>query len=362
MAAAHPLVSVIIAARNESRWIAPAIRSVIDQTHRELEIIVVDDGSTDGTADIAEGCSDTRLRVIRRPPTGACAARNAGLAMASGQLIQMLDGDDLLAPDKIALQVDRWRTEGDDKVYFGPYARFSQHPQAGFIDPQPNWTDMSGHDWLVSCWLHGGMMAPNGWLTPAPLIRAAGPWDETVLQNQDGEYFSRVLLASAGVRFCHDALAYYRIGSKESISRRRDYAARRSRFIATRAVARRLLASPEADDETRRACAIAFEELMFVNWVSFPELADLARAEMEACGGASGSMPYRGTLFRSASRLIGWQLACHIKHLAGREGSLPKPPDPRAGGDVRKSRFRFSGAAPRDGTTHRRQGSRGTGP
>ena len=362
LAAANPLVSVVIAARDEARWIESTIRSVTDQTHRELEIIVIDDGSTDGTADIAEACGDSRLRVVRQPPRGACAARNAGLSLASGQLIQMLDGDDLLAPHKIGRQVARWKIEGDRHVYCGPYTRFSSNPRHGSRDPKPNWTDMSGHDWLVSCWLHGGMMAPHGWLTPAPLIRAAGPWDETVLQNQDGEYFSRVLLASDGVRFCPNAISHYRIGCKDSISRRRDYAARRSRFHATCLVARRLLESPEANADTRRACAIAMEELMLVNWVEHPEIAALARIEMDACGGASWTLPYRSPLFRWTSRLIGRPLACNFQHLISCETKRWRQPGPRRIDDVPESAPRFPGAESRDGTTHRRQGGSGTGP
>ena len=313
-----PLVSVVIPVRNEARWIARTLRSVFDQTHRELDVIVVDDGSSDATPDIVAQHGDSRLRLLRRPPVGACAARNAGLAVAGGTLIQMLDGDDLLDPDKIARQVARWREEGDEHVYFGPYQSFSIDPRFGRTAPAPNWRDMSGHDWLVSSWLHGGMMAPHGWLTPASLVRAAGPWDETLEQNQDGDFFSRVLLASSGVRFCADAISHYRVGVKHSISRRRDYAARQSQFRATEQMAQRLLAVDPAGATTRLACALAFEELMFGNWLPHPDIAEAARRQMLACGGTDGSMPYRSARFRRVARRIGWPLACRLQHVSGR--------------------------------------------
>lgn len=313
----NPLVSVVIACRNEASRIAETVRSVLAQRWRHLELIVVDDGSTDCTAAIVSTFEDPRLRLIRLPPSGACAARNIGLADARGELIQLLDGDDLLAPDKIAVQVERWRRDGDGFVYFGPYARFAHDPAYAVVQPQPHWADMSGHRWLVACWRDGGMMPPHSWLTPAALIRAAGPWDEALLQNQDGEFFSRVLLAADGVRYCPEALSYYRVGVKASISSRDDHAARRSRLEAVRMIAGRLQASPEADDDTRRACATAFEELMFVTWVRHPDLALEAQAAMLACGDRDRRMPYRGQLFRRAERLVGWRLACRLQHLLG---------------------------------------------
>ena len=323
-----PLVSVVVACRNEARRIAETIRSVLAQRWQDLELIVVDDGSTDCTAAIVSTFDDPRLRLIRLAPSGACAARNVGLAEARGALIQMLDGDDLLAPDKIAVQVERWRRDGDRQVYFGPYGRFAHDPAYAVVQPQPHWADMSGHRWLVACWRDGGMMPPHAWLTPAALIRAAGPWNEALLQNQDGEFFSRVLLASDGVRYCPAAMSHYRVGVKASISRRDDHAARRSRLQAVRLIADRLLAAPEADDDTRRACAAAFEELMFVTWVRHPDLALEAQAAMIACGGSDRLMPYRGQLFRRAERLVGWRLACRLQHLLGQvtAGLSDEPP------------------------------------
>lgn len=313
----NPLVSVVIACRNEGTRIAETIQSVLAQRWQHLEVIVVDDGSTDCTAAIVATFEDPRLRLIRLAPSGACAARNAGLRVARGDLIQMLDGDDLLAPEKIAVQVERWRTDGDTFVYFGPWTRFAHDPAYAVADPRPHWADMSGHRWLVDCWRDGAMMPPHAWLTPAALIRAAGPWNESLLQNQDGDFFSRVLLASGGVRFCPGALSHYRVGVKASISSRNDRAARRSRLDAVTMIADRLLAAPEADAETRAACATAFEELMFVTWVRYPDLAREARAAMRACGGTDHRMPYRGRLFRKTERLVGWRMACRLQHLLG---------------------------------------------
>ena len=308
MSSDTPLVSVVVACRNESQWIRATLESALAQTWTRIEVLVVDDGSTDDTAAIVESIRDPRLRLIRQPAKGACAARNIGLREARGALIQMLDGDDLIAPDKIRHQVERWRRDGDAKVYFGPYARFVWKPEDGRFEPQANWCDQSGHAWLVSAWSEGSMMAPHCWLTPAPLVRAAGEWDETLLQNQDGDWFSRVLLASSGVVFCPQALSYYRVSVKNSISRRTDRAARASRLQATLGIAERMLAVDDSP-RTRAACGNAIEELMFLTYPDFSDLSETARLRLKELGGSDGSQPFRGPLFKLASKLIGWRAA-----------------------------------------------------
>jgi glycosyltransferase involved in cell wall biosynthesis len=95
--AGAPLVSVIVPVFNSEQFIVPAIQSALRQTYRNLEVIVVDDGSTDQTAELiaAEAASDPRVRIIRQPNSGVAAARNRGVAAARGEFIAPLDADDL---------------------------------------------------------------------------------------------------------------------------------------------------------------------------------------------------------------------------------------------------------------------------
>lgn len=98
-ASTDPRVSVIIPAYNAETFIAATLRSASAQTVTSLEIIVVDDGSTDGTASIVERHDDARLRYVRQDNSGVSAARNAGLALARGDFVSFLDADDVLSPD-----------------------------------------------------------------------------------------------------------------------------------------------------------------------------------------------------------------------------------------------------------------------
>src|ERR1700741_4422028 len=102
----RPLVSILIPAFNASEYIADTIRSALAQSWPRKEIIVVDDGSTDATLPIARGFRSREVSVLTQPNQGAATARNTALSRCQGDVIQWLDADDLLAPDKIARQME----------------------------------------------------------------------------------------------------------------------------------------------------------------------------------------------------------------------------------------------------------------
>jgi glycosyltransferase involved in cell wall biosynthesis len=110
-----PLVSVIIPACNAATTLAETLASVRAQTHRNLEVVVVDDGSVDATAAIvaAAAAQDSRVRLVRQANAGVAAARNRGIAATSGAFVALLDADDLWARDKIARQVAALQAAGD---------------------------------------------------------------------------------------------------------------------------------------------------------------------------------------------------------------------------------------------------------
>ena len=100
----NPLVSVVIPVFNGERFLREAVRSVLDQQYAPLEIIIVDDGSTDGTATVARSLPAT-VRYLHQPNQGPAAARNRGIEQAQGGLIAFADADDLWPPAKLELQL-----------------------------------------------------------------------------------------------------------------------------------------------------------------------------------------------------------------------------------------------------------------
>ncbi len=102
---AAPRVSVVMGVRDGARWLAEAVDSVLGQTLADLELIVVDDGSTDATPDLLTRYRDPRLTVLRQPAGGLARALNRGLRLASAPLVARLDADDVALPERLARQV-----------------------------------------------------------------------------------------------------------------------------------------------------------------------------------------------------------------------------------------------------------------
>jgi glycosyltransferase involved in cell wall biosynthesis len=124
--ATPPKVTVVIAAYNAERFIRQTLDSVFAQSLREVELIVVDDGSTDGTPAILRGIDDRRLSVLRQANGGVSAARNAGLALARAPYIFFLDADDILVPDALQRMVATLDNNPDRVACFAHHIRITE--------------------------------------------------------------------------------------------------------------------------------------------------------------------------------------------------------------------------------------------
>ncbi len=218
-----PLVSIIIPAFNSEKYLGDTVRSALAQTWPNKEIIIVDDGSSDGTLAIANQFASRELKVLTQKNRGAASARNAGLAIAQGDFIQWLDADDLLAPDKISLQLADDLVGDQDLVHTCQYAKFHCYPETARKVSNALCHDLTAREWLLIAFSQGDWLGTATWLVNRKLTELSGPWDERLTPgvNDDGEYFSRVVSNSSGVKFHKKAQAYYRIGNPASLSRAR---------------------------------------------------------------------------------------------------------------------------------------------
>ena len=128
-----PRVSIIIPCFNAEAWVGAAIDSVLAQTWPETEVIAINDGSRDASLAEMRRFEGPRVRVLDQGNLGASAARNSGLRAASGEFIQFLDADDLLAPDKIATQMDLLNRSGDRAVATARWGRFEGDPSTATV-------------------------------------------------------------------------------------------------------------------------------------------------------------------------------------------------------------------------------------
>lgn len=309
-----PLVSIIIPAYNAGQWITDTLQSVLSQSHEHWEAIVVNDGSSDCTAERAASFGDSRIRLISQPNQGAAMARNRGFAESHGDYIQYLDADDLLAPDKIATQL-AYAESGKRTLFSGAWAHFSKDTQSAIFQADPVWQDSEPVDWLVLSMTGGGMMHPDCWLTPRQLIEDAGPWKEELSLHDDGEFFARVVLQASGIKFVEQAKVYYR-SVDQSLSRQRSEKAARSALDVCHHMRHSLL-HVEDSARTRNALACRYSQVAYEFVQSYPQISREALDAFLELSPKSKPM-HGGQFFQKLTRLLGFPSALKIRKLLNR--------------------------------------------
>lgn len=308
-----PSVSVIIPCHNSAPWIAATLESALGQTHSAIEVIVIDDGSQDGSDAIARRFASRGVRVVSQPNRGASAARNHGLRLAQGKYLQFLDADDLLTPEKIAAQVDLLERAGGRAIASCRWGRFSDDPaRAAFVDDEV-FRDFAPIEFLLLHTAKAGMVHPAAWLVPRPVAETAGPWDERLSLNDDGEYFARVILACDRIMFSAQGASLYRSNLAGSLSRRRSPAALESMALSVELVAAHLQGA-EDSPRVRQALADYWQRLEFELYPAAPHLCRRAARRVREFGG-SRLRPAAGRRERLAAALLGWRLARRLSRL-----------------------------------------------
>ncbi len=305
----QPLVSILIPAFNAQEWIADTLRSAIAQTWERKEIIVVDDGSTDQTLAMARQFESNCVHVVTQENQGAAAARNKALSLSKGDYIQWLDADDLLAPAKVARQMEALgQCPSKRTLLSSAWARFMyRYYRAEFL-PTALWADLSPTEWLLRKLEQNIFMQPATWLVSRELTEAAGPWDTRLLGDDDGEYFCRVLLASDAVRFTPGAKVYYRVSGSGSLS----YIGRSDRKVQAHWHSMQLhigyLLSLEDSKRVRAAC-VKYLQTSLIYF--YPEWLDIAQQAEQMALDLGGQldvprMPWKYSWIRI---LFGYEMA-----------------------------------------------------
>ncbi|TDV24052.1 glycosyltransferase involved in cell wall biosynthesis [Paraburkholderia caballeronis] len=195
-------VSIVVPCFNQERFIGETLQSVAAQGYRDWECIVVDDGSTDGSADIIASFvqSDPRFRYIHKPNSGVAASRNLGFAHATGSYFLPLDGDDRLHPDFLASVMDC----------------FGRHPAATLVHCRTRLFGAKNRIWRLPDYSYEKLLLQNMLVNSAVFRRDAfersgGYSEEMVHGFEDWEFYVRLLDPQSEVRLVKKPLFYYRV-------------------------------------------------------------------------------------------------------------------------------------------------------
>jgi glycosyltransferase involved in cell wall biosynthesis len=303
------LVSTIIPVHNRPALLREAVGSVLAQTYRPIEIIIVDDGSTDETGREAEALARTHseVRTTHRENSGPGAAREAGRLIARGEFIQYLDSDDILLPMKFELQIAGLRRCTDCAVSYGK-TRFY------FYGERPS--DMA--------WKRTGERIPTmfpsflktrWWGTSTPLYRRevtdrAGPWAE-LWNEEDWEYDCRIARNGARLQYCDAFLSDQRgvRGQRLSAGGSGDREKLRSRARAHQLIFEHAFVA-QISHETVEMQHFARDLFLLARQCGAAGLGEEARMLFRLARQASGTERSRGldfVLYDLGARLVGWR-------------------------------------------------------
>jgi glycosyltransferase involved in cell wall biosynthesis len=314
---ATPLVSILVPCYNASPYLAECLTSAIGQTYTNVEVIVVDDGSTDDSLALARTFESNRLRVIAQANGGQAVALNTAIDAAQGEYLQFLDADDVLASDKIGHQIDRLSGEGNRAVATGAWARFAGSVQTASFTSEMVWRDLDPVAWHVESWRGGGMMHVAGWLIPRAIATDAGPWPEQLrwAANLDAHFFTRAALMSEMCLFSPNSRTFYRSGHAAMSG----WKGRRSREASLQVVidCGEALLSSETSERTRGAFADNLQRFVYSVYPEHFDLVHRAEERIRLLGGSRLEWQASPALY-SAARITGWK-TCRLAQASYRK-------------------------------------------
>ncbi len=308
------LVTVIIPIHNASMYLKKCIDSVLGQTWPHIEIILINDGSSDDSLAIAKSYESENVKVFSQEKSGAAKARNKGLTESKGAFIQFLDADDFISPDKIEIQVTA-AIQNPEKIMVCSTIHFTDENlhskllpsvyEDRFIESEDDPTRF-----LTRLWggfdNQGSMVQPNAWLVPKQIIDNAGFWDETLTLDDDGEFFSRVILHSKGICKTKGYNYYRKSLTAKNLSAGRSLSSYRSLLDAVISKKNELLSRTDSPD-----AAFAIYRLLYdVAVLSYPKYLEISNEAIASLPKINRKFQVNvggGRLVKGISRLIGWR-------------------------------------------------------
>lgn len=304
---------------NSAPHLAEAIESVLNQTWSNLELIVVDDGSTDESAAVFERQDDSRLNVLQQPrQLGASAARNRAFRASRGEWVIFLDSDDWIPPAH--LQALHAAASGSSlSIGMSQWDRFYKSRSEAHFPLRRTYRDAGGTEWLREDWSSGpGQAGPGMFLIPRALIEQSGGWDERLSLLDDFEFHARILSISDGVRYAPDARLYVRSGLAGSLSTQKGRAFAESACLSLLLGVAHVLAIDESPN-MRLASANRLRRFDFDFYPAFRDLRAKIRQRVGELGG-SNLRPEGPPGFELLRPIVGWRVARHAQLFAERWG------------------------------------------
>jgi glycosyltransferase involved in cell wall biosynthesis len=304
-------VSIIMPVYNGAKFIADAINSVLSQTYKNVELLIVDDESTDKTLSIAKEFEGDKVKVYSQKHAGACRARNFAFERSTGDYIQYLDADDILSKDKLEKQIYLLEQNGDNSIVFCSYtSNFEDYCKGVWQKQEIDRAYSNPIDLYLDIFNGKGSIMGISWLFPRELIIQSDKWNETLIKAQDWDFVIKIALKCPEVLYCNDTFVYCRI-TGQNITSNQSPEAINSVLVATESV-RKTIQSYEDSDRVRKALISLYSSIFCSYYDKTTE--DQLQIVERNIDNLGGKLAFKGNkLFGYLSGIIGVKNALLLK-------------------------------------------------
>lgn len=314
------LVSVIIPVYNGASYLSACIESVLAQSHQNLEIIIVDDGSSDDSLKVAMKFENERIHIISQNRKGASSARNSGLSISKGNFIQFLDADDLLGEHKLKNQL---QVLLEKPGYIANCSTIHFYDSDNIANLRPSAYEDNFYEsttekdeFLIKLWggysAFGSMVATHAWLIPKSLIAVAGGWNTTLTTDDDGEFFARIILNCKGIIYCPDIFVYYRKQYLPSLSRLDSEEKLRSLLLSATLKTDHLL-SVNSSEAAKLATYKIILDIVVNSYQKYPDIYKTALQALPTVKNNKYVPSIGGPVIQKIARYLGWKTALNLQ-------------------------------------------------
>jgi len=307
-----PLVSIIIPVYNSEEYVAATIKSCINQAYTNIEIILVNDGSTDNSEEVIRQFTDSRIKYFKIANSGSCEARNFGISKATGVLYQFLDHDDLIHENKIQHQVEAYKVHGNEYIYSCKVGSVSGNVST--IDPgyelyNKDFTPQQYFETVLNQF--GKYITTGAWLIPVEIIKTTYGWDGRSGINDDGEYLMRLILPSKGIIFCQDSIFYFRRDVEGSLSKQFDSKEVYVKWLYSYKSYVKFFLQYFSPEKARALGRNALSVYYCASHPYYPELLKECREEINKLGYKT-PVAYGGSIFKAVAAVLGVDITLQL--------------------------------------------------
>ncbi len=310
-----PLVSVLIPLYNAEKYFNECMQSIINQTYKNIEVIIVDDGSTDNSLSIAKKYEKEyhNIKVYTQNNIGASAARNRAYTISKGDYIQYFDADDIMDKNKIYFQIEEM-----EKYKFSPeiscigkwYKFFNKISNKKDQQLSTYRTYDDPLKYLSECWRKSQCMIGTAWLIPREIHEKVGKWEESLSVHDDYLFFAKCEKKKKKIVFADKSIVYWRQDNKKSLSKNYSYEGMKSHLMVCQKL-QELVKNKYHLYDTRESLAIEYSKFIYRAYPKYRELIEIAEQSLKDLG-YEKPLPLPSRKFQITSKILGFYLAAKL--------------------------------------------------